>query len=116
MRKMKKIVLIIAMVCLAMCQTANANYSELLGRLQGSWYNPQGQVVLSFDNGYVNDCEILEIIPLSGGKYAGGYNFTIREGAGARTLGIFVHLSEGNGVGYGKYLILNNNDVRLTKR
>lgn len=61
---------------------------DALNRMEGDWYNSNGELVLSIHDGYINSCQVLGGYDFAGGTSHARGNFLIAEADGNRYLAI----------------------------
>ena len=112
---MKRVVLLV--LCTLMLFVAGQGEAETMmspdsfrgtmGKLAGTWYDEDGNAVLTIEGNTINGCEVVGGDRLANGPGSGSLDFIIREAAGTRTLRI-VWLLFG---GPGDYIRLNDGEV-----
>lgn len=80
---------------------------RILGRLAGTWYDEDGNAVLTIEGHTINGCEVVGGDRLANGPGSGSLDFIIREAAGTRTLRIDWLLFGGPG----DYIRLNDGEA-----
>lgn len=74
-------------LCLSsLCLASQRAMEKYLPRLQGNWYDLDGNVVLTFDGASVNGCPVVDILRVAGGGGDVGFTVRIVEDAGYRDL------------------------------
>jgi len=87
---------------------------KYLPRLQGQWYDLNGNVVLNFAGNYLNDCQITGLYGGAGGGGDIGFTVRIIENGQYRDLQLScTNLSE-NPDAYHQYIVFNKNTLRRT--
>ena len=93
---------------------ASPHYMEkYLPRLQGNWYDLDGNAVLTFDGASVNGCTVVDILRVAGGGGDVGFTVRIVEDAGYRDLKLSCTGLSANPEEYHQYIRL---DHRLLRR
>ena len=80
---------------------------QILERLAGTWYDEDGNAVLTIEGNTINGCEVVGGDRLANGPGSGSLDFIIREAAGTRTLRIGWLLFGGPG----DYIRLNDGEA-----
>ena len=83
------------------------SFQRILGRLAGTWYDEEGQAVLTIEGNTINGCEIVGADRLANGPGSGSLDFIVRETVGMRTLRIGWLLFGGPG----DYVTLNEGEA-----
>ena len=112
---MKRVVLLV--LCTLMLFVAGQGEAETMmspdsfrgtmGKLAGTWYDEDGNAVLTIEGNTINGCEVVGGDRLANGPGSGSLDFIIREAAGTRTLRIAWLLFGGPG----DYIRLNDGEV-----
>lgn len=112
---MKRVVLLV--LCTLMLFVAGQGEAETMmspdsfrgtmGKLAGTWYDEDGNAVLTIEGNTINGCEVVGGDRLANGPGSGSLDFIIREAAGMRTLRIAWLLFGGPG----DYIRLNDGEV-----
>ena len=112
---MKRVVLLV--LCTLMLFVAGQGEAETMmspdsfrgtmGKLAGTWYDEDGNAVLTIEGNMINGCEIVGGDRLANGPGSGSLDFIIREAAGTRTLRIAWLLFGGPG----DYILLNDGEA-----
>ncbi|UZD43107.1 hypothetical protein [Selenomonas sputigena] len=112
---MKRVVLLV--LCTLMLFVAGQGEAETMmspdsfrgtmGKLAGTWYDEDGNTVLTIEGNMINGCEIVGGDRLANGPGSGSLDFIIREAAGTRTLRIGWLLFGGPG----DYIRLNDGEA-----
>ena len=82
-------------------------FRSTLERLAGTWYDEDGNAVLTIEGNTINGCEVVGGDRLANGPGSGSLDFIIREAAGTRTLRIGWLLFGGPG----DYIRLNDGEA-----
>ncbi|AEB99607.1 hypothetical protein [Selenomonas sputigena] len=80
---------------------------QILERLEGTWYDEDGNAVLTIEGNTINGCEVVGGDRLANGPGSGSLDFIIGEAAGTRTLRIGWLLFGGPG----DYIRLNDGEA-----
>lgn len=83
------------------------SFRGTMGKLAGTWYDEDGNAVLTIEGNTINGCEVVGGDRLANGPNSGSLDFIIREAAGTRTLRIGWVLSGGPG----DYVTLENGEA-----
>lgn len=112
---MKRVVLLV--LCTLMLFVAGQGEAETMmspdsfrgtmGKLAGTWYDEDGNAVLTIEGNTINGCEVVGGDRLANGPGSGSLDFIIREAAGTRTLRIAWLLFGGPG----DYIRLNDGEA-----
>lgn len=112
---MKRVVLLV--LCTLMLFVAGQGEAETMmspdsfrgtmGKLAGTWYDEDGNAVLTIEGNTINGCEVVGGDRLANGPGSGSLDFIIGEAAGTRTLRIAWLLFGGPG----DYIRLNDGEV-----
>ena len=112
---MKRVVLLV--LCTLMLFVAGQGEAETMmspdsfrgtmGKLAGTWYDEDGNAVLTIEGNTINGCEVIGGDRLANGPGSGSLDFIIREAAGTRTLRIAWLLFGGPG----DYIRLNDGEA-----
>ena len=112
---MKRVVLLV--LCTLMLFVAGQGEAETMmspdsfrgtmGKLAGTWYDEDGNAVLTIEGNTINGCEVIGGDRLANGPGSGSLDFIIREAAGTRTLRIGWLLFGGPG----DYIRLNDGEA-----
>lgn len=112
---MKRVVLLV--LCTLMLFVAGQGEAETMmspdsfrgtmGKLAGTWYDEDGNAVLTIEGNTINGCEVVGGDRLANGPGSGSLDFIIREAAGTRTLRIAWLLFGGPG----DYIRLNDGEL-----
>ena len=112
---MKRVVLLV--LCTLMLFVAGQGEAETMmspdsfrgtmGKLAGTWYDEDGNAVLTIEGNTINGCEVVGGDRLANGPGSGSLDFSIREAAGTRTLRIGWLLFGGPG----DYIRLNDGEA-----
>lgn len=112
---MKRVVLLV--LCTLMLFVAGQGEAETMmspdsfrgtmGKLAGTWYDEDGNAVLTIEGHTINGCEVVGGDRLANGPGSGSLDFIIREAAGTRMLRIAWLLFGGPG----DYIRLNDGEV-----
>ena len=112
---MKRVVLLV--LCTLMLFVAGQGEAETMmspdsfrgtmGKLAGTWYDEDGNAVLTIEGNTINGCEVVGGDRLANGPGSGSLDFIIREAAGTRTLRIGWLLFGGPG----DYILLNDGEA-----
>ena len=112
---MKRVVLLV--LCTLMLFVAGQGEAETMmspdsfrgtmGKLAGTWYDEDGNAVLTIKGNTINGCEVVGGDRLANGPGSGSLDFIIREAAGTRTLRIGWLLFGGPG----DYIRLNDGEA-----
>ena len=112
---MKRVVLLV--LCTLMLFVAGQGEAETMmspdsfrgtmGKLAGTWYDEDGNAVLTIEGNTINGCEVIGGDRLANGPGSGSLDFIIREAAGTRTLRIGWLLFGGPG----EYIGLNDGEA-----
>ena len=112
---MKRVVLLV--LCTLMLFVAGQGEAETMmspdsfrgtmGKLAGTWYDEDGNAVLTIEGNTINGCEVVGGDRLANGPGSGSLDFIIREAAGTRTLRIGWLLFGGPG----DYIRLNDGEA-----
>ena len=112
---MKRVVLLV--LCTLMLFVAGQGEAETMmspdsfrgtmGKLAGTWYDEDGNAVLTIEGNTINGCEVVGGDRLANGPGSGSLDFIIREVAGTRTLRIGWLLFGGPG----DYIRLNDGEA-----
>jgi hypothetical protein len=100
LHKFKVIMIITVLLVLAFstAQASQMNQStviNVLNKIQGDWYDPGDNLILSINDDYINDCKVVGGYDFAGGSSNGVGIFRIAESAGYRNLKIELHCGQG---------------------
>ena len=65
---------------------------QVMNSLRGDWYNTGNKLVLSINDNYINDCQVVKLMNLVGGGSDAGGTFIIAENNGSRDLQLGWHV------------------------